>query len=134
MPLFLCLASSLNVELVYIILKGVQQFSNVQNKTADERAQMGIHSTKDGVVAQLDYIEIRDFNKWSEMTTEEIKDIQKDNTFEPNKVKSAMKTTLLKKFEQKRSEMDIQRIPTKASIKFHQMDIFTKMFKEMFTE
>lgn len=132
--MFLCLASSMNVELVYIILKGIQQFSNVHSKSEAEKAQMGIHSTKDGVVAKLDHIEIRDFNKWSQMTSDEIKNIQKDNTFEPNKVKSAIKASLLKKFEQKRAEMDIEKIPTKASVKFHRMDIFTKMFREIFTE
>ena len=133
MPLFLCLASSLNVELVYIILKGIQQFSHLSGKDA-QATNLNVKRAGGNVTIHLDHIEIRDFQKWSRMTSEEIKDVQKDNLLEPNKVKKAMTSALLKKFEEKRAEHDIEKIPAKASVTFHRMETFTRMFKEVFTQ
>lgn len=67
-PLFLFLASSFNVELVYIILKSITQFSYING--TDEKSQGKIKKLKlkrsDGdVTLHLSEIKIKDIDKWS---------------------------------------------------------------------
>lgn len=73
-PLFLFLASSFNVELVYVILKGITQFGyvmqNNNNATQNERLVKKFKnldlSMQDGnLTLGLKQIKIKDFDKWS---------------------------------------------------------------------
>lgn len=81
MPLFLFLASSLNVELVYTILKGVTSFSYLgevlrsrePTEPLDEKIKAKadkIHyekNEKGDVVIRYDKIKIKDIDKWSKI-------------------------------------------------------------------
>ena len=86
--MFLFLASSFNVELVYVILKGITQFSYlIQSKT--QRNSVRAEGKKSGmelvyedgnVTVVLNQIKIKDFDKWSRMKTdEEIQQLTKEN-------------------------------------------------------
>lgn len=91
-PLFLFLASSFNVELVYVILKGITQFSYVvqenEEKGTDPRIQkklQKINLTREygNLNLKLTQIKIKDFDKWSQLKSDDdmmdsIKDITLD--------------------------------------------------------
>jgi len=74
-PLFLFLASSFNVELVYVILKGITQFSYITDKKnssgfTEEKKRKKIEELdfekKDGnLILHIKQIKIKDFDKWS---------------------------------------------------------------------
>jgi hypothetical protein len=70
-PLFLFLASSFNTELVYVILKGITQFSYFSNKEgSDERARRKIEKlifTKEAgdLTIKMNEIKIKDVSIWS---------------------------------------------------------------------
>ena len=67
-PLFLFLASSLNVELVYVILKGITQYSYIKStdsKSQSKMAKLSFVKKDDGdMVLNLSEIIIKDFDKW----------------------------------------------------------------------
>jgi hypothetical protein len=88
-PLFLFLASSFNVELVYVILKGITQFSYViaenQQKSNEKMKRkfkkMELSMTDGNLTLVLKQIKIKDFDKWSSMKTDEdVQDVVKDLT------------------------------------------------------
>jgi hypothetical protein len=68
-PLFFFLASSLNVELVYSILKGITQFGYLtlcDPKTIPEKlAKMHTQKTQDGVKLTLRRIKIKNSKNWN---------------------------------------------------------------------
>ena len=78
-PLFLGLASSLNVELVYIILKGITSFSNIEKAEKSGK----LKRSNGDVTVYLDHIKIKNMHRWSSMTSEdEIASIIKDPGFQ----------------------------------------------------
>lgn len=75
-PLFLFLASSLNVELVYVILKGITNFSYIKTDTKNMRITQKIKrlefSEQDGdLTLRMHEIKIKDFEKWQLMKNDE---------------------------------------------------------------
>lgn len=84
-PLFLFLASSFNVELVYVILKGITQFGYLARN--DEKSWKKINRldfVKEGadMVLTLKQIKIKDFKKWQEMRTEnDLDEVNRDISF-----------------------------------------------------
>lgn len=72
-PLFLFLASSFNTELVYVILKGITQFSYLINMDGDDKTQqtklakMKFKNENGDLTIFLNQIKIKDFDKWSQM-------------------------------------------------------------------
>ena len=75
-PLFLFLASSLNVELVYIILKSITQFQYInmgQEVNFAKRTSVELISSPRGedVTLQLRKIKIKDLSKWEQKTFEQ---------------------------------------------------------------
>ena len=78
-PVFLFLASSLNVELVYIILKGVTQFSYIGSQqlgiepdlvTKEKLSKLTYRQEYGNVIVELYQINIKDFDKWSNANSE----------------------------------------------------------------
>lgn len=81
-PLFFFLASSFNVELVYIILKGITQFSyfNRQDQYQQRKCNK-LAFTKQGedMILTLNQIKVGDISKWREMCTDDdLKEVTKD--------------------------------------------------------
>jgi len=76
-PLFLFLASSFNVELVYVILKGITQFSYFSNKDGQDVkarnkiAKLQFDKVNGDLTVYLSQIKIKDFDKWSKMKTDQ---------------------------------------------------------------
>lgn len=74
-PLFLYLASSLNVELVYIILKGITSFTyiksmeetigEVDERTRRKREKLDSRLEHGNIYLNLTKIKIKNFDKWS---------------------------------------------------------------------
>ena len=68
-PLFYFLASSLNVELVYIILKSLTQFVNINPMQESYNANKRVQITKDvmsnDVTIELSKIKIKNLKDWS---------------------------------------------------------------------
>lgn len=67
-PLFLFLASSFNTELVYVILKGITQFSYFSSQKDEDtrRSEVFRHEKTNGdLTIFLSQIKIKDFYKWS---------------------------------------------------------------------
>ena len=70
-PLFYFLASSLNVELVYIILKSVTQFVNICPNTREYTGKLGKEvkiikgDSADHVTLELSKIKIKNYSDWS---------------------------------------------------------------------
>jgi len=89
-PMFFFLSSSLNVQLVYTILKGVTQFSYVDFSRFDEDSEI-VHSNKKMIkftrdskthdlTVTLDYIKIKDQKSWE---TSEAADLKQDDLIVP---------------------------------------------------
>ena len=81
-PLFLFLASSLNVELVYIILKGITQFSYVtfnqdqdSDNTFGQKKFTNLHLTKgkenSDLVLRLEKIKVKNIDSWETAETKD---------------------------------------------------------------
>lgn len=96
-PLFFFLASSFNVELVYIILKGITQFTYLTcnngqcSFTNAKAAKLNLQTLQDGSkVLTMKEIKIKDFHKWSEIKTSDVKDdetqSEKENKRDENDV------------------------------------------------
>ena len=80
-PLFLFLASSLNVELVYIILKGITQFSYVtfnqdSDNTFGQRKFTNLHLTKgkenSDLVLRLERIKVKNIDSWENAESKDV--------------------------------------------------------------
>ena len=71
-PLFFFLASSFNVELVYIILKGITQFSYIsKGKILKQNKNIDLKIEKDDVTITLNKIKIKNLELWSNLKTDE---------------------------------------------------------------
>ena len=107
-PLFLFLASSFNVELVYVILKGITQFSYFSNKgdENDPKAKLKIEKLRfsreyGNLTIYMDHIKIKDFDKWSKMkSVKEMSQLVKDNSaeFTPNTRRKSFQDRVKKAF------------------------------------
>ena len=68
-PLFFFLASSLNVELVYSILKGITQFGYLTlcdpKDVSDKLNKMQTENTADGLKLIIKRIKIKNSNNWN---------------------------------------------------------------------
>ena len=97
-PLFFFLASSFNVELVYIILKGITQFSYLTCNngrcefTNAKAAKLDLTEEKDGSkTVKMREVKIKDFDKWSKQKEEDLTktdsndDSDQDN-FDPERI------------------------------------------------
>lgn len=84
-PLFLFLASSFNVQLVYVILKGITQFSYLaknNDKSLKKINKLDFLKTGADMTLTLREIKIKDFKKWQEMKTDEdLKEVNEDITY-----------------------------------------------------
>jgi hypothetical protein len=84
-PLALFLASSLNVELVYIILKGITQFGYVTSSDAghceitDKRiSKMSLENVAGNCTLTLNEIKLKDYKKWQPENECDLIDAGKD--------------------------------------------------------
>ena len=77
-PLFLFLASSFNVELVYVILKGITKFSyltcnNGQCEMTNSKAKkLDLFRNGPDLTISFNKIKIKDFNKWTDVKVNQI--------------------------------------------------------------
>jgi hypothetical protein len=124
-PMFLFLASSFNVELVYVILKGITQFSYlIQERTQRNSIRAGEKKSrmelvyKDGnVTVVLNQIKIKDFDKWSRMKTDEdVQQLTKENLND------------LQRTEQISHDANVLKMNERVTITYHKMDLFMEMF------
>ena len=84
-PLMMFLASSFNIELVYVILKGITQFSYITCDGAtdaslrEKRDKLNLISSPDGSqTLTLNEIKIKNLDKWSSVNH---KDVEEDDKF-----------------------------------------------------
>lgn len=90
------MASSFNVELVYVILKGITQFSylNCNDGTCKfslEKAKKMTLEKKDGnLTITLKQIKIKNFDNWSQMKTGDLRETKNENEFQ-NRISSHIK-------------------------------------------
>lgn len=124
-PMFLFLASSFNVELVYVILKGITQFSYlIQERTqrnsiraGQKKSRMELVYEDGNVTVVLNQIKIKDFDKWSRMKTdEEVQKLTKENLND------------LQKPEQISHDANVLKMNERVTITYHKMDLFMEMF------
>ena len=79
-PLMMFLASSFNIELVYVILKGITQFSyytcdNGKDDYIREKAdKLNLVTAKDGSskTLTLSEVKIKDLDKWSSVQSKDV--------------------------------------------------------------
>ena len=123
--MFLFLASSFNVELVYVILKGITQFSYlIQERTqrnsiraGQKKSRMELVYEDGNVTVVLNQIKIKDFDKWSRMKTdEEVQKLTKENLND------------LQKPEQISHDANVLKMNERVTITYHKMDLFMEMF------
>jgi hypothetical protein len=124
-PMFLFLASSFNVELVYVILKGITQFSYlIQERTqrnsiraGEKKSRMELVYEDGNVTVVLNQIKIKDFDKWSRMKTdEEVQQLTKENLND------------LQRTEQISHDANVLKMNERVTITYHKMDLFMEMF------
>jgi hypothetical protein len=124
-PMFLFLASSFNVELVYVILKGITQFSYlIQERTqrnsiraGEKKSRMELVYEDGDVTVVLNQIKIKDFDKWSRMKTdEEVQQLTKENLND------------LQRTEQISHDANVLKMNERVTITYHKMDLFMEMF------
>lgn len=114
-PLFVYLSSSLNIELVYIILKGITKFSYItcadsqgglNENTAKKAAKLNLVYLANGdVMLKLDVLKMKDFAKWDN-------DLTGDEASKPVK--------------------DQVTIKSEIKVISHRVDLFKDMFKSLF--
>ena len=123
--MFLFLASSFNVELVYVILKGITQFSYlIQERTqrnstraGEKKSRMELVYEDGNVTVVLNQIKIKDFDKWSRMKTdEEVQQLTKENLND------------LQRTEQISHDANVLKMNERVTITYHKMDLFMEMF------
>lgn len=124
-PMFLFLASSFNVELVYVILKGITQFSYlIQERTQrnsirakEKMSRIELVYENGDVTVVLNQIKIKDFDKWSRMKTdEEVQQLTKENLND------------LQRTEPISHDANILKMNERVTITYHKMDLFMEMF------
>jgi len=124
-PMFLFLASSFNVELVYVILKGITQFSYlIQERTqrnsiraVEKKSRMELVYEDGNVTVVLNQIKIKDFDKWSRMKTdEEVQQLTKENLND------------LQRTEKISHDANVLKMNERVTITYHKMDLFMEMF------
>lgn len=124
-PMFLFLASSFNVELVYVILKGITQFSYlIQERTQrnsirarEKKSKMEFVYEDGNVTVVLNQIKIKDFDKWSRMITdEEVQQLTKEDLND------------LLRTEQISNHANVLKMNERVTITYHKMDLFMEMF------
>jgi hypothetical protein len=124
-PMFLFLASSFNVELVYVILKGITQFSYlIQERTqrnsiraGEKKSRMELVYEDGNVTVVLNQIKIKDFDKWSRMKTdEEVQQLTKENLND------------LQRTEKISHDANVLKMNERVTITYHKMDLFMEMF------
>jgi len=123
--MFLFLASSFNVELVYVILKGITQFSYlIQERTQrnsirarEKKSKMEFVYEDGNVTVVLNQIKIKDFDKWSRMITdEEVQQLTKEDLND------------LLRTEQISNHANVLKMNERVTITYHKMDLFMEMF------
>jgi hypothetical protein len=123
--MFLFLASSFNVELVYVILKGITQFSYlIQERTqrnsiraGEKKSRMELVYEDGNVTVVLNQIKIKDFDKWSRMKTdEEVQQLTKENLND------------LQRTEKISHDANVLKMNERVTITYHKMDLFMEMF------
>ena len=123
--MFLFLASSFNVELVYVILKGITQFSYlIQERTqrnsiraGEKKSRMELVYEDGNVTVVLNQIKIKDFDKWSRMKTdEEVQQLTKENLND------------LQRTEKISHDANVLKMNERVTITYHKMDLFMEIF------
>jgi hypothetical protein len=123
--MFLFLASSFNVELVYVILKGITQFSYlIQERTqrnsirvGEKKSRMELVYEDGNVTVVLNQIKIKDFDKWSRMKTdEEVQQLTKENLND------------LQRSEEISHDANVLKMNERVTITYHKMDLFMEIF------
>jgi hypothetical protein len=113
------LSSSFNVELVYIILKGITKFSYISCSsgqgglnefTAKKVSKLNVVYEKNGdVVLTIDNLKMKDFGSWDQ---NEIKGLRGDSIAKPAQEEVTVKN--------------------KIKVTSHRVDLFKDMFKALF--
>jgi len=117
-PLFLFLASSLNVELVYSILKGITQFGYITlchpDAVKPKLDKMHSQPTPDGMQLTLFKIKIKNYKHWDEASYQ---DFLQDNW--------------VKRFDRERdnSAEEILVLDYRVKVTFHKMPYFKKLYE-----
>ena len=94
-PLYLFLASSLNVELVYIILKSISMFSSVTVdeygnsilKDTDDDVNAVLHEDRDKATLAIHEMQIKDPNRW-------VSSLSMENYIQNNRMTSRLRSFL----------------------------------------
>jgi hypothetical protein len=133
-PLFLFLASAFNTELVYVILKGITQFSDLASQEQDEKTQKKLKDVQfvkeDGnMTVILKQIKIKDIDKWEAIKTEQdLKDNAKDDQAGAFRASSHLEHVvaqgLLHRFEEAKQEANVVRMDSHVTVTYHKMDMF----------
>ena len=127
-PLMMFLASSFNIELVYVILKGITQFSYLNcgddgNDYLRRKAnKLNLRNESDGKSKTLilTEIKIKDLDKWSGVKA---KDVKESDNFTSHDVQDSC------------AEMDdsnVLRMKQQVEITYHRIDMFQEMYSEYF--
>ena len=126
-PLMLFLASSFNIELVYVILKGITQFSyltcsdgksDFMNKKTNK---LIIKTENDGSkTLTMREIKIKDLDKWSDVKA---KDVKESDKFIRQEVNTG---------DQMDEDSNVLRMKQKVEVTYHRLEIFKEMFSEYF--
>lgn len=70
-PLYYFLASSFNVELVYIILKGITRFSKYEGGLMTECKKCLVQKKGKDVIVTIDKIKVKNHSLWSNLKTDQ---------------------------------------------------------------
>jgi hypothetical protein len=143
-PLFLFLASAFNTELVYVILKGITKFSDLVATKLDEKAKRKLKDVQfvmdDGnMTVTLNHIKIKDIDKWEAIKTDQdltnnAKDDQLDAFRSTSNLESAVRLSLLHRYEKTKQEMNVVKINSTVTVTYHKMDMFMTMFPKYFND
>lgn len=157
-PLFFFLASSFNVELVYIILKGITQFSYLTcnnghcELTKAKAAKLDLRVENDGSkTVTLREVKIKDFDKWTQQNEgnlskpEQSDESNDSNQFDPERIEQIQRfhKKVTEKAEKLGKEMDVEihydtdknvlRMKQEVQVTYHRIDLFKEMYSSYFT-
>ena len=126
-PLFLFLASSLNTEIVYVILKSITQFSYICcddhnfKLTRSKRNKLKMIDEQNGdCTLILNKIKIKDYQQWSQTSQLDL--------CQNSRVKR--RSTLRTRDRESEVQENILTIDSKVKVTFHQINVFKRTFKE----
>ena len=127
-PLFYFLASSLNVELVYIILKSLTQFVAIDPNTREftstkvQKVKIIDNGTSDDVTLELSKIKIKNYSDWAPSSGTDLFQNQY--------------LGLLLDEEERKSvhQEDRLEINLKVQVTFYQMGLFMKTFSDFYRQ